>query len=894
MDAPLLKTKLYIPPVRPDLVPRPRLVERLNAGLQRKLALISAPAGFGKTTLLSEWVANCGRPLAWVSLDEGDNDPARFWAYFIAALETLQADVGQSTLALLRSSPSPPLEAILTTLINAAATIPGDFVLVLDDYHVIESQPIHEAIAFLLDHLPSQMHLVIASRSAPPLQLARLRARGQLVELHAADLRFTPDEAATFLNRVMGLNLAVEHIATLEARTEGWIAGLQLAALSMRGREDIPGFIAAFSGSQRYILDYLVEEVLQRQAESVQTFLLQTSLLERMTGPLCDALTDTGSGQAMLDRLERANLFVVPLDDGRHWYRYHRLFADFLRARLRQMWPDQVPDLHRRASEWYEQSGQIAEAIDHALSAGDFERTARLVEQAAEATLMRSEFATLLRWFEALPEEAMRARPILRVYRVGLQMVNGQPQEVIEAQLQEAVQADTDGSILAGATAIRAFIAAHQGDARQSVELARQALELLPEESLFLRSSVAGFLGLGYLYTGDIVAADRVLDEAIRIGRKVGNLLTVVVSLCHLAELSVLQGQLRRARAFYDQALEVGADGQGRARPIACLALMGLGQLLREWNDLGAATRHFEEGIELSRKWGEVGAVQGYVGLALVSQARGDAEGARRAIQKARQLAAEFDATEKDILLVTMCQVRLWVAQGDVGAVLRWAEERGVSRGELEKEAASASLPLYRALEYVALARLLVAQGRFEEVPELLESLLQVAEAAGWMGLVIEALALRALALRGRGKTPQALTALQRALSLAEPEGYVRIFVDEGQPMAELLSALSRQRSPADSLQIYVSKLLSAFELESSKLQLGGSPVRPSALIEPLSERELEVLRLVAAGLSNREVAERLVVAVSTVKTHVNNIYRKLDVSTRTQAVARARELNLL
>jgi LuxR family maltose regulon positive regulatory protein len=338
MDTPLLKTKLYIPPVRPVLVPRPRLIERLNAGLQRKLTLISAPAGFGKTALAAQWISDLQSPVvAWLSLDEDDNDPARFFTYLIAALETVQADVGVDALALLQSPQPPPLQAVLTMLINSLTTIPADFVLVLDDYHVVEQQPIHDALTFLLDHLPPQMHLVIASRADPPLPLARLRTRSQLTELRAADLRFTPDEAAAFLNQAMGLSLSPEDVAALEARTEGWIAGLQLAALSMQGRDDIPGFIAAFTGSQHYILDYLVEEVLQRQPESIQAFLLQTSILERMTGPLCDALTDTGDGQTMLDRLEHANLFIAPLDDERHWYRYHRLFADFLRARLRQI-----------------------------------------------------------------------------------------------------------------------------------------------------------------------------------------------------------------------------------------------------------------------------------------------------------------------------------------------------------------------------------------------------------------------------------------------------------------------------------------------------------------------------------------------------------------------------
>jgi LuxR family maltose regulon positive regulatory protein len=938
MDTPLLKTKLYIPPVRPGLVPRPHLVERLNAGLNRKLTLISAPTGFGKTTLVAEWLeclkptpgrgpaggADKARASAWLSLDEDDNDPARFFTYLIAALETVQADVGADTRALLQSPQHPPLKAVLTLLINSLATMPTDFVLVLDDYHVIEQQSIHDALAFLLDHLPPQMHLVIASRADPPLPLARLRTRSQLTELRPADLRFTPDEAAAFLNQTMGLGLSPGDVAALEARTEGWIAGLQLAALALqspRPRPDVAAeraadFIAAFSGSHRHVIDYLAEEVMARQPAEIRDFLCQTAILDRLTAPLCDVVTGRDDSDAILGRLEQANLFLVPLDDRREWYRYHHLFADFLRNRLRQDQPDRVPELHRRASAWYEQSGFMEAAIDHALSAEDFERAAHLIEQAAEAAMMRSEVSTVRGWVEALPDDIVRARPLLYVYHAGVQLLDGGPLDVVEARLQEAMEADTAGSISGGVAVVRAFMAAHKGDTRQSTELSRQALELLPENSLCLRSLVAGFLGLNYLYSGDVIAASRALNEAVRIGQKVGNLLTTVIALCNLAELSVLQGQLYQAQAFYNKALEMGVDGQGRPRPLAGMALIGLGQLLREWNDLEAATRRLLEGIELTRKWGEVGPVQGYVGLALVKQAQGDTEGARQAIQTAQQLAIEFDATAKDVIFVAVCQVRLSVAQGNIEAATRWVEERGldrdISREELEKEASNASLPLHRALEYIAFARLCIAQGRSGEALEVLKPLLQAAETAGWTGLVIEILMLQSLALRAQGDGAQALTTLERALSLAEPEGYARIFIDEGAPMAELLSALDRQRSVAKPLQKYISKLLSACELEGSRLrpeglrpefrpraqpaglQVEGVSVSQPSLLEPLSERELEVLRLVAAGLSNREIADRLIITLGTAKRHINNIYAKLDVHSRVQAVARAQDLHLL
>jgi LuxR family maltose regulon positive regulatory protein len=895
MDTPLLTTKLYIPPVRPELVSRPRLIERLNEGLHRKLTLVSAPAGFGKTTLLIEWVRNCGCPVAWVSLDESDNDLTRYMTYFVAALQTIEVDIGEGVLSAFQAPKPPPIESVLTGLINEIAAVQEQFALVLDDYHVIEAQPIHDALTFLLDHLPPQMHLVIATRSDPPLPIARLRGRGQLTELRATDLRFTSDETATFLNQVMGLDLTVDHIAALETRTEGWVAGLQLAALSIQSREDIPGFLAAFTGSQHYILDYLVEEVLQRQSESVRAFLLQTSILDRMTGPLCDAVTlgcrskrsGESGGQAMLDRLEHANLFVVPLDSRRHWYRYHHLFADFLRARLHQIWPDQVPELHIRASEWYEQNRLIAAAIDHALSAEHFERAAHLIERAAEPTMMRSEVATFVSWVEALPDDVARARPLLCVYHAWALVLSGHPLDAAESRLQDAIEADTENSVDGEVAAFRAWTAALRGDTRHSTELSQRALELLPAESLFLRSIVAGSLGLVYMWSGDVVAAFQAFEEAARIGQKAGNLMVTAIALRRLAQLRVMQGRLSEAKAFCEQALELSVDGRGRRLPIAGLVLIVLGELLREWNDLEAAARHLIEGIELVKQWGEIGAFDGYVALAHVRQAQGDVDGAREAIHRAQQLAIQFDASEVDDVFVALHQARLWVAQGNLEAAIRWAEGRQVDRDVDSEEESSHHYPLVRALEHLTLARVYIAWGRPEEALEMLESLLQTAEAAGWMGYVIEILALQALALQGQGDILPAVTALERALSLAEPEGYVRVFVDEGPSMAPLLyEAAARGIAPQ-----YTSRLLAALPAAEPASKFQKLPVE---MVEPLSERELEVLQLIAEGLSNQEVAQRLFITLGTVKWHTSNIYGKLGVKNRTQAVAQARALGIL
>ncbi|GAB4543486.1 MAG: LuxR C-terminal-related transcriptional regulator [Anaerolineae bacterium] len=937
-DLPLLTTKLYIPLPRPEWVPRPRLIERLTSGLHRHLTLVCAPAGFGKTTLVAEWIQelkNHPNPVApapafaWLSLDEDDNDPVRFFTYLIAALETALADCGADALALLQSPKPPPLKSVLTVLINNLAGVdsfpsPGSgqasspaaacqVVLVLDDYHVIEDVSIHEGMAFLLEHMPPQMHLVIATRLDPPLPLARLRTRGHLVELRETDLRFTRDEAMAFLNQAMRMDLSSSDVAALEARTEGWAAGLQLAALSLGGksREHISGFIAAFSGSHRHVIDYLADEVMAQQPRHIHDFLCQTAILNQLTAPLCDAVTEREDSDAILRQLEAAHLFLVPLDDQRKWYRYHRLFADFLLSHLQQDMPDQVTTLHRRAASWYQAHGLAARAVGHALEAGDFEQAASLIEEIVEAVMMRSEIATFHNWLEALPHDIVRAHPRLCVYHAWTLLLSGHPLEAAEASLQDAEKADATGSLAGEITMFRALIATYQGETQRSVELARQALDLLPERSPFLRSMVAGFLGVNYLWSGDIVTARRALEEASSISQKVGNLMNAVLALCHLAEVSIIEGQLHQAQALYQHAFELATDERGQPRPIAGLARIGLGSVLREWNALEAAEQQLVEGIELIQNWGAVGALSGYAHLARLKQAQGDPHAARQAIQKAAQIARDFDAMEVDDRLVDIYQAQLWIAQGDLEAVTRWVETRGLpeaaSSAELVEWAGGARVPLFRVVEYMMLARVYIAQNRPGAALQVLEPLIQGAEAAGWTAFAIQSLGFQALALQAQGHAQQAMAALERALSLAEPGGFVRVFLDEGEPMVALL----RQAASRGIFPVYLSKLLNAFEAtapgragagaqpreaEGGVGSLARSPLFPgsSALVEPLSERELEVLRLMAAGLTNREIADELVIALSTVKTHINNIYRKLDVSRRTQAVARARELGLL
>jgi LuxR family maltose regulon positive regulatory protein len=912
MPAPILATKLYIPPPRPKAVSRLRLIERLKEGLQCKLTLLSAPAGFGKTTLVSEWVAGCGRPAAWLSLDEGDSDPTRFLIYLVAALQTLAPALGGGLLAVLQSPQPPAGESILTALLNEIAVLPDPFILVLDDYHLVDAKPVDEALTFLLEHQPPRMHLVIATREDPSLPLARLRARGQLTELRLADLRFTPAEAAEFLNRMMGLNLRDSDLAALEARTEGWIAGLQLAALSMQGDQDATGFIKSFTGSHRFVLDYLVEEVLHQQPENIQAFLLRTSILDSLCGPLCDAvlLNPSVSGQEILEYLDHANLFIVPLDNQRRWYRYHHLFADVLHMHMLAEQPDQVSALHRGASEWYEQNGSTDNAIRHALAAKDFARAADLVELIMPAMTRSQQNATLRGWLKAIPDELVRLRPVLSVGYAKVCIFFGEFGGV-EPRLRDAERwldtpAGTAGMVvvdeeefrrLPGMIALtRAAQALGRGDMPETVKYARRVLDLAPEDDHLMLGGAASQLGLVAWTSGDLETARRMTAEGMANLRLGGFISPAIGCAIVLADIQIAQGCLHEAMSTYERALQWATQPGAPVLPGAADMYVGMSTLHREHNDLEAATQH----LLASQALGELAGLQKNpyrwcAAMARIREAQDDLDEALELLDQAERLyEGNFSPNVRPI---AARKTRVWLAQGRLGEALGWAREQGLS---VENE-----LSYLHEFDTITLARVLLACYRSDhagssisDLQGLLERLLKAAQAGGRQGSVIEILVLQALAYQAQGELPASLLPLQRALTLAEPEGYVRIFVDEGEPMRLLISDCRLQiekqpRGDGHNLFGYIDKLLDAFAqpaaLPQSKIEN-----QKSKMLEPLSQRELKILQLIAQGLSNREIGERLFLALDTVKGHNRKLFNKLQVQSRTEAIARAREMGLL
>ena len=899
----LLGTKLFIPRPLKNLVSRSHLVERLNAGLDRKLTLIAAPAGFGKTTLLSEWIPQSPRCVTWLSLDEADNDSTRFWAYFITSLQGLRPQLGESVLALLQSLQASPIPSILTALINDVSAFPDAFAIVLDDYHVIELQPIHEALTFLIAHMPDNMHLIITTRIDPPLPLARLRARDKLTEIRANDLRFTADETGLFLTQETGKNLTAEEVAVLEVRTEGWIAGLQIAALSMQGRDDISEFIRVFSGSHRHILGYLADEALNQRPKGTLDFLLQTSILERLCGPLCDAVTGESGGQEILESLEHANLFITALDDDGKWYRYHHLFAEVLQARLRQNYPEMPAELHKRASEWFEAHDSVLEAVQHALAAGELDRAAQLIGQQRWVLLGRGEANTLHRWLDELPVELLREYPGLSLAYAWILSLLEQP-ETIEDHLLDAEYALSNSTLLTSQDTVedpctirgeiatlRAEIALNQLDIPHAIALCHEALELLPEENKMMRGVTTYYLGHAERHRGNMIEAERAYTEASNIGLHTDNLLLALHALANLSSVNIAMGRLKEAAQTSQRILESTEERQRQSWPVAGLAYQGLSKLYYEWNDLDAAERYSRQGIEYGQRGGLIGLEFNSLSvLASTLQAQGNSSGADEMLRK---IAVINDQNHHPIYTSHSAawEARLRLQQGHIEQAILWAESCGLKIKDTE-------WPYPRAVEYLTLARVLIAQGKFEGVEGILDQLFQAAEENKRTGDLIEILIQQASYWYALNKKDHALQLIERALTLAKSEGFVRSFVDEGEPIRSLLlecqSSINTRIGVAidnESLRLltYTDKLLAAF---SQLAPMEKIKVEPN--IEPLSEREFDILRLIATGRSNNEIAEILVIALSTVKSHINNLYGKLGTNRRTEAILIARDLGLL
>ncbi len=891
MSNTIIKTKINVPALRRSLVLRKRLIDLLYEGIRqrRRLTVVSAPAGFGKTTLVSEWIASGEIPAAWISLDEGDGDPSRFLTYLIAALQTLISGVGDGVLAALQSSQPNSAKDLLTTLLNELSSTEDDFALVLDDYHTIDSKAVDGLLAFLLEHMPPSMHMVITTREDPVLPLARLRARNQLTEIRAAELRFTQSEAADFLNQIMGLNLSAENIAALEARTEGWVAGLQLAALSMQGNVDATEFIRSFSGANQFVLDYLLEEVLQKQTESLQEFLLRTSILNRLNGSLCNTLNETTSAQETLEQLERTNLFFVALDDERSWYRYHNLFRDLLRQRLSQKYSkEEVARIHMRASEWFEQNGDIGEAFRHAITAEDFERAARLAESAWLGMDETFQTGTWLGWVNQLPLSVRRVRPVL-LTQVGWSYMDAGNAEASESSLKDAenslkrpreelviVEVEQFRTLPARIIFARAYNAQTQNRFDDVVRYVETTLDMIPHEDQYMQAQASSILSTTYWASGELDKSFELMSNWVNAAQQAGNIVFAVAASFGKADILISQGRLRDAMQVYQTALSLAAE-HGAEQHTAHHHL-GLGLLHHEMGEDEPAAHHLQKAFELGRQTTIVDWMyRKSLAQAYLKESEGDLRSALELLSDAQRFYVRTPIP--NLRPVEAMQARIHIKQNHLNKAQAWAHQSGLSLQDK---------PIFlNEFGYLTFARIMLAENQndqhFQTMLQMLESLLKQAESQNRPRSRIDILITQALAFSAKDSS-KALAALEQALTLAEPEGYLRLFVDEGKPMAELLSKFKSSK-----LQQYANRILAAL---TSSIHPSSFSIQP--LIDPLSDRELEVLRLIAQGLSNQEITQKLVVALSTVKGHNLRIFAKLQAKSRTEAAARARELGLL
>ncbi|MFT3895985.1 MAG: LuxR C-terminal-related transcriptional regulator [Anaerolineales bacterium] len=887
-STPLLKTKFHVPYTRSNLVLRPRLIGRLEDAVrqQHRLVLVSARAGAGKTTLVSEWLRQQGRPSAWLSLDAQDNDPLRFFGYLVGSLRQLDLTIH---LMEWENLELPAPETLVTELINDIAASATSFLLVLDDYHLIENSWIHQAIEFLIEHQPPEMHLILTTRMDPPLPLAQLRVRGQLTEVRDRDLLFTEDETSKFFNQVLELELPASAVATIERRTEGWAAGLQMAAISIQGHKqggDLDAFLHAFGGTNRFVLDYLMEEVLHQQSASIQDFLIETSILEQMCGELCDAVrtekTGSSDSQSTLLQLERTNLFVIPLDDERRWYRYHHLFADLLQSILRQRRSaEQIHELHWRASLWYEERQLLGDAMRHIMAAQDFERAASMIDDNIVGLIdvyTRGKVPLLLHWVEKLPEEIRRSRPWLDVYRANMLALSLQLDEVepILDSVEQRVDRNSSRApdILGHVAAVRAYAANVSGDIERAIEMADLVkVYLTGQDNLIARATAAYALADTYSATDQVERASQALLDLIRIGEKTGQLLIIVPASCELAALKRVQGRLHETENLLSKVYQWLVDRNGLDSRVRCSYEFALADLLRERNELDAAYQHVMTGLEFRSRLGGYNVI-GDLALMRVLQSQGDTEGALKALHAAERAVQIYPFQLALMIDFKAARVVQWLAAGDVDMARRWATE--CNNGSEQ--------------EQIALARLKLAQGHASEAQKTLVQQGSTAESGGRIGRLIEILALQAIALDIQGQSAEADATLSQAISLAQPEGYMRVFLDLGQPLQKILQRVANGATSAGGPR---RTLLNAFQHEGAR-ESALNASTTTMLIDPLTSRELEVLRLLAEGLSNKDIASRLIVAPGTIKQHLKNICRKLDVHGRMQAVRRGHELKIL
>jgi LuxR family maltose regulon positive regulatory protein len=899
----LLATKLYVPRARRALVDRPALIARLEKGLQRTLTLVSAPAGFGKTTLIATWAEQTERPVAWLSLDEADNDPARFLAYLVAALQTVDEGLGQELEVALESLQPVQMTGLLAGLLNEIDHAAAPLALVLDDYHLIDQEIAHTVVRFLIDNMPENLHLVIITRQDPPWPFGRLRAGGKLGEIRGRDLRFTLEETTAFCNDVMGLGMSPEDIAALDARAEGWVAGLQLAALSIQGEGDVSHLVEGFSGSSRYVLDYLLEEVLSQQPSQVQQFLLNTAVLERLCAPLCDALlqgTDldtsysTGKlagpspAQKLLEHLEAANLFIVPLDEHRLWYRYHHLFAGLLRARLEQVAPQKIARLHRLAAGWYAGQDLMEEAIAHALQAEDYDFAAELLEQEGIDLVSRHKMVPLARWLETLPRAVIEQRAWLCVFLAYTRHWLGDRRHALGACLDQAERAlaNRPPASESETRRIRGYIASLRAqdalsaasDPAAIIEQAELALELLPPGDL-MGTEVGVSLGGAYWIKGDARASERAFAAGRDTARRCGKHLMAVPTATYTAWQQMKQGRLNEALAGFEEALSWATTYSGRIVPVGGFPLLRISDLRYEWGDLAGAEEVVRQGHELCLRLNQADVVvDAHATMALRLRASGDIQGAWHSLSLGEEAARN---SSPDLFLLTRlneCRIWLWLDNGRLEHALAWLAAQGPP---LEGE-----LSYHHDLHHRLAARILLAAQRPQEALALALRIAAAARQAGWVGEQIQALVMAAAAEQQMGHTDQALHHLQNALRLGAPSRYVRSILDEGPLPANLL----RHVTPDEDIpQAYLDHLRTAGPSLAAPKTADSQP-----LVEPLSERELEILQLIARGLTNQEIATRLVLSLATIKWHASNIYGKLGISNRNQAVTRARELGLI